>query len=53
MPVHGMCYPVSSREEVCTTGGEGRGGRNLNFEYRAVDRCKTGVTYDPEVEYVC
>ena len=28
-------------------------GRNLNSEYRAIDRCKTGVTYDPEVEYVC
>jgi hypothetical protein len=56
VPVHGLCYPVSSRKEVCTTAHlppQKGGGRNLNFEYTAVDRFKTGVTYHPEVEYVC
>ena len=48
------CVILYQAEKKCVQqGGEGRGGRNLNFEYRAVDRCKTGVTYDPEVEYVC
>jgi len=53
VPVHGLRYRVSSREEVCTTAKKKKNGRNLNFEYRDTDRCKTGVKYDPEVEYVC
>ena len=52
VPGRGLHYPVSSREEVYTRAKK-KNGRNLNFEYRAIDRCKTGVTYDPEVECVC
>jgi len=51
VPGRGLHYRVSSREEVYTRAKK-KSGRNLNFEYRAIDRCKTGVTYEPEYKYV-